>query len=195
MGRDSTSDVFNDLLKVAECLSKEAASWKNKLLAPALGLGMVLAPEGGEIAQAQQPKQEITTPSKSQRNSAALLETPAVHKQMGKLYTSATLTWMGNTTKEEYSFTVNADGSVTPIKTSRIEGKNEVEVPAGTQAIVHTHPKGYLPTPGPGDVLAAQKANAPNYVLTQKQLWVANPDGTTEKVGDVNWKHGGLEIK
>ncbi len=114
---------------------------------------------------------------------------------MGKLYTSATLTWMGNTTKEEYSFTVNADGSVTPIKTARIEGKNEVEVPAGTQAIVHTHPKGYLPTPGPGDVPAAQKANAPNYVLTQKQLWVANPDGTTEKVGDVNWKHGGLEIK
>ena len=125
----------------------------------------------------------------------AVLKTQAVHAQMGKLYTVASHTWMGNPSHEEYSFTVNADGSVSPIKTSGTAGKNAVEVPPGTQAIIHTHPAGYKPEPGPGDVPAAQAANCPNYVLTQKELWVANPDGTTAKVGDVSWKHGQLDIK
>ena len=34
-----------------------------------------------------------------------------------------------------------------------------------------------------------------NYVLSKNELWVANPDGTTSKVGDVSWKHGELVIK
>ncbi len=125
----------------------------------------------------------------------ALLKTPAVHDQMGKMYNSASHTWMGNASREEYSFTVNADGSVTPVKTSGTSDKNSVEVPEGTQAIIHTHPAADSPKPGPGDVPAAKKAGCPNYVLSQRELWVANPDGTTAQVGDVSWKHGQLEIK
>src|SRR5271166_4394356 len=61
----SSDEIEADLLKVAEDLSKEAAPWKNKLLAPALGLGMALAPGA---AQGQQPKSNQ----------------PAVHQQVKK---------------------------------------------------------------------------------------------------------------
>lgn len=49
-------EVHADLLKTAEDVSKEAAPWKQKLLAPALGLGMALAPG----AKAQQPTSQQT---------------------------------------------------------------------------------------------------------------------------------------
>ena len=125
----------------------------------------------------------------------AVLKTQAVHAQMGVMYKKAAHTMMGNPTHEEYSFTVNADGSVTPITTSGTANSNSVTVPAGTQAIIHTHPAGTKPTPSEGDVLAAQKANCPNYALSQHELWVANPDGTTAKVGDIDFKKGDLVIK
>ena len=73
----------------------------------------------------------------------ALLSTPAVHAQMGTLYNDARHTFYPQlssvqTKKQEYSFTVNQDGSVTPITTSGTDNKNQVEVPPGTQAIIHT---------------------------------------------------------
>ena len=79
----------------------------------------------------------------------------------------------------EHSFTVNADGSVQPIESSNSTQTNTVTVPAGTQAIIHTHPNGTLPSPGPSDIPAAKAAHCPNYELSRDQLWVANPDGTT----------------
>jgi hypothetical protein len=55
MNRENESgDILFDMLKTAEDLSKEA-DWKSKLLAPALGLGMALAPS----AQAQQQQFDL----------------------------------------------------------------------------------------------------------------------------------------
>ena len=138
----------------------------------------------------------LASPVVAEETQHAILKTQAVHDQMGKMYTNASHTWMGSSSShEEYSFTVNADGSVTPITTSGTANSNSVTVPAGTQAIIHTHPAGTKPEPGPGDVPAAQKGNCPNYVLSQHELWVANPDGTTAKVGDIDFKKGDLVIK
>lgn len=136
----------------------------------------------------------LASPVVAEETQHAVLKTPAVHAQMSKMYTDASHTFMG-ASREEYSFTVNKDGSVTPIKTSNTADKNTVDVPEGTQAIIHTHPAGDSPKPGPGDVHAAEQANCPNYALSQRALWVANPDGTTAKVGDVEWKHGEVVIK
>jgi len=124
-----------------------------------------------------------------------LLDTPVVRAQMGKLYDKAAHTFVSGGPRNEYYFTVNADGSVTPIITSGTADKNKIDVPTGTQTIVHTHPNGTHPQPGPNDVTAAQAADCPNYDLSQDQLWVANIDGTTAKVGDVEFKHGEVVIK
>ena len=125
----------------------------------------------------------------------AVLKTQAVHDQMGKMYTVASHTWMGNPSHEEYSFTVNADGSVSPIKTSGTAGKNAVEVPPGTQAIIHTHPADYEPTPSEADVKGAVATGVPDYVISHSEIYVANPDGTTAKVADIDFKKGDLVIK
>lgn len=68
-------EIHADLLKTAENVSKEAAPWKNKLLAPALGLGMALAPG----AKAQQPKEP--TPQTQQMKS----ETPQKPTEPAKI--------------------------------------------------------------------------------------------------------------
>ena len=131
------------------------------------------------------------------------LQTPAVHAQMNDLYKNAQHTFFPQphvgpnaAPHEEYSFTVNKDGSVTPVVSSHTNDKNAVTVtPGETQAIVHTHPLGTYPSPGDGDVPAAEAAGCPNYVLSVDELWVANPDGTKSMLADVSFKHGNLEFK
>lgn len=60
------------------------------------------------------------------------------------------------------------------------------EVPAGTVAIVHTHP-GHLPNPSPGDAALSRRLSLPVYVLTRGS--VTRTDGArmeTVAVGDWN---------
>ena len=133
----------------------------------------------------------------------ALLETPAVHAQMTAAYKKAQPTFMPATMasagtkipRNEYSFTVDKDGKPSDVVTSGTDNKNSIEVPAGAQAIVHTHPTADSPLPSEGDIAAAKAAGCPNYELSHSEIWVANPDGTTGKVGDVSLKHGDLVIK
>jgi len=123
------------------------------------------------------------------------INTEAVYAQMNKLYDSARPSYMGMN-KFEHSFTVNKDGSVTDITTSKTDKSNAVTVtPGTTDAIIHTHPYGGDPHPSPGDFDVAKTAGCPNYELSRDELWVANPDGTQAKVGDVSWKHGEIVIK
>lgn len=131
----------------------------------------------------------------------AILHTPAVHDQLTKLYKDAQHTYYpqlsGVQVKgQEYSFTINKDGSVSPITSSGLDKKNEVEItPGQTTDIAHTHPLHADPKPSPGDVATAEKNGVDNYSLSIDQLRVAQPDGSTHQVGTVSWKHGNLEIK
>ena len=125
----------------------------------------------------------------------ALLKTPAVHDRMSEMYQKATHTFMGNNDHTEYSMTVNASGNPSGITSSNSADSNKVQILPGTQAIVHTHPAGDSPDPGPGDPDAAKVAKCPNYVLSQHQITVVYPNGKTEKVADVEWKNNDLEIK
>jgi proteasome lid subunit RPN8/RPN11 len=69
------------------------------------------------------------------------------------------------------------------------------EVPSDAQALIHTHEPGVSPQPSRQDIEVAKQLGCPNYELSMFALWVANPDGTTAKVGDVEMKHGELVIK
>jgi hypothetical protein len=126
-----------------------------------------------------------------------VLRTPEVHAQMAKMYKQAAPTMLkGTSLHQEYSFTVDKkSGKPSKIESSDESNKNHFVKPDDpVTAIVHTHPDGTLPTPGPGDPLAAVLVDAPNYELSQKELWVVQPDGTQEQVGTVEWKHGDIVI-
>ena len=133
----------------------------------------------------------------------AVLKTQAVHAQMVEAYKKAQPTFMPKTMipagqqaqRQEYSFTVDKDGKPTDISTSGTAGKNAVEVPPGTQAIIHTHPADYKPTPSEADVKGAVATGVPDYVISRSEIYVANPDGTTAKVADIDFKKGDLVIK
>ena len=47
-------------------------------------------------------------------------------------------------------------------------------MPAGTVAIVHTHPQN-APLPSQGDIEVAQRLHVPNYVLTRTNITAADP--------------------
>jgi hypothetical protein len=59
-------------------------------------------------------------------------------------------------------------------------------IPAGTVAIVHTHPKS-LPNPSYGDVALARKLNLPVYVLTRTSITRTSGGKTTELVAVGDW--------
>jgi HK97 family phage portal protein len=123
-----------------------------------------------------------------------LLKTPAVHTGMTDLYKQAGNSYMG-TDKQEHSFTVDANGKPSAITSSHSSAANTLTVTKGDQAIVHSHPKGTDPRPSEADIAIAKSEGIPNYELSRDELWVANPDGTTAKLGDVSWKNNEVSIK
>jgi proteasome lid subunit RPN8/RPN11 len=128
-----------------------------------------------------------------------LLKTPAVHDGLKNLYTTAGDSYQG-ANKQEHSITIDKEGNPSEIATSHDSSKTTVSVhkengKVTDQAIIHTHPKGTDPHPSDADVQIAKKTGIPNYELSQNQLWVANPDGSTAKVADVEWKNNDLSIK
>ena len=133
----------------------------------------------------------------------AVLKTQAVHAQMVEAYKKAQPTFMPKTMipagqqaqRQEYSFTVDKDGKPTDISTSGTNDKNTVIVPQGSTAVVHTHPIVDSPTPSEADVKGAVATGVPDYVISHSEIYVANPDGTTAKVADIDFKKGDLVIK
>jgi hypothetical protein len=59
------------------------------------------------------------------------------------------------------------------------------EMPPRFGFIIHTHRKGYAPQPSWGDTNTARKFGVPDYVLSLHELYVAMPDRTIHKVGDI----------
>ena len=130
----------------------------------------------------------------------SVINTPAVHAKMGELYKKAEHTFMKSGAvggHAEYSFTVNKDGTMSDITSSGTANANAVTITADTEAIIHTHPVGTMPSPSPGDVTAATACGCSNYELSQNALWVAEPGGASggTKIGDIEMKHGELVIK
>jgi len=133
----------------------------------------------------------------------AVITSPAVHAQMVAAYKQAQPTFRPKITAtagtliphNEYSFTVDKDGKPSGVVTSGTEDKNTVVVPDGAQAVVHTHPSADHPYPSDADIAYAKSTGVPDYVISSNELWVANPDGTSEKVADIEMKHGDLQIK
>jgi len=133
----------------------------------------------------------------------AVITSPAVHAQMVAAYKQAQPTFRPKITAtagtsiphNEYSFTVDKDGKPSGIVTSGTNDKNTVVVPDGAQAVVHTHPSADHPYPSDADIAYAKSTGVPDYVISSNELWVANPDGTSEKVADIEMKHGDLQIK
>jgi hypothetical protein len=112
------------------------------------------------------------------------------------LYASASTSFHGHgSDKIEHSFTVDGAGNPREIQSSHDSAKSSVTVHPGDKAIIHTHPDNTDPKPSPADAAIAKQFGIPNYELSKNQLWVANPDGTSEKVADVEWKNGELSIK
>jgi hypothetical protein len=123
----------------------------------------------------------------------AILKTAAVHDQMGKLYSSASASYLGQD-KIEHSFTVDGAGKPRDIQSSHDSAKSSVTVHPGDQCIIHTHPKRTDPKPSAADIAIAEQFGIPNYELSANELWVANGDGSTAKVGNVEWKDGELVL-
>jgi HK97 family phage portal protein len=129
-------------------------------------------------------------------DSHSLIKSPEVNAQVTKLYASASTSFHGHgSDKIEHSFTVDGAGNPREIQSSHDSAKSSVTVHPGDKAIIHTHPDNTDPKPSPADAAIAKQFGIPNYELSKNQLWVANPDGTSEKVADVEWKNGELSIK
>lgn len=61
-------------------------------------------------------------------------------------------------------------------------------IPAGTVAIVHTHPLQADEHPSRGDIAQARKIGLPIYVVTRMNLYVVDPNGDVIKLfAGTNW--------
>jgi len=114
---------------------------------------------------------------------------------LAPLYHAAAVSFVATDFQTEYSFTEQADGSFSKISSSNEHWHNRVTLYNNTVAIFHTHPKDCSPRPSQDDIDVAKKNHVLNYVLSIYALWVAEPDGTVEKVGNVEIKHGKVVIE
>ena len=119
----------------------------------------------------------------------AVLQDHAVQVQMVCLYKTMLFD------KYEHAFSIKGDWTPTAISSSAASRSVHVNVRTDDLAFIHTHPPGTDQHPSQQDIAIAQRMGFPNYELSVFALWVAMPDGTSHKVGDVNFKHGELEIK
>ena len=123
-----------------------------------------------------------------------LLLPPQAVQQLLPLYEKARLSFFGKS-HYEYSFTYTDEGNVLPITSDRDYNQNSVRICTNTAGIVHTHPAGTDKRPSPNDIEVAKRVGIPNYVLSQYELWVAMPDGRVQKVADVKFKKGKVELR
>ena len=80
----------------------------------------------------------------------------------------------GQSTKEHSAFLVAGEGGELelvkwPYEATSMRASYRGAIPAGTVAIVHTHPN-ILPNPSLGDAALARKLNLPVYVLTRSSI-------------------------
>jgi proteasome lid subunit RPN8/RPN11 len=113
-----------------------------------------------------------------------------------KLYDKAAVTFLSNHEKQEFSYTIDRNGTESDIKSDHDWTRNVVAVDNDTVAVVHTHPNGTSPEPSQGDRAAATNSGIDVYTLSQHELWVAHPYAKrAEKIGEVIWEHGHIRIK
>jgi proteasome lid subunit RPN8/RPN11 len=113
-----------------------------------------------------------------------------------KLYDKAAVTFLSDHEKQEFSYTIDRNGTESDIKSNHDWTRSVVTVDNDTVAVVHTHPNGVSPEPSPGDRDAATNNGIDVYTLSQHELWVAHPYAKrAEKVGEVIWEHGHIRIK
>jgi len=124
---------------------------------------------------------------------APILRTPTVHRQVTALYIRALVTFMTDD-GTEYAFTFDVNGQVSDIQSSYEHDRTVVTISTSTVGVVHTHPRGCSPRPSEQDITVARDAGIDNYVLSEYALWVAHLDGRVEKVGNVTLKRGDLLI-
>lgn len=96
----------------------------------------------------------------------------------------------GHATKEHSAFLVrDANGKLQLVKWpgdgTRMSATYHGTIPAGTVAIVHTHPNG-LPNPSRGDAALARKLNLPVYVLTRRGI-TRTSGGKMEIIAAGDW--------
>jgi hypothetical protein len=118
------------------------------------------------------------------------LDRPATLEGLDRLYNKAISSYGGGE-RAEYSTELDPQGRPEPIASSHMNDKNRVQWNRGDMALVHTHPKGDMPQPSPGDFAAANQMHAPNFELSRDAVWAAMPGNPKPvKVADVEYKHG-----
>lgn len=120
---------------------------------------------------------------------------PAVEARLTDLYKMAASSYLDPAITDEHSFVWNKFGNPGNIgSTHESDHDHLVITPGYTSGLIHTHPVSVDFRPSDGDVDTAKKAGINNYVLSQRQLWVASPDGTRSKVADVSFRDGKLSL-
>ena len=120
---------------------------------------------------------------------------PRVEAALTPLYSAASVSFVNPNTYFEWGFIYNTDGNPGSIETSHDNEMHErVLVYSNTAGIVHTHPHRADPRPSAADVNIAKSAHIPNWVLSESELWVAEPNGKVVKVADVEWHDNKLII-
>jgi proteasome lid subunit RPN8/RPN11 len=116
--------------------------------------------------------------------------------QLTRLYDRAAATFLSDTEHIEYAYTIDRDGTVSPIMSMHDFNRNTVTVDRDTVGIVHTHPRSVSSEPSPEDRDLATKSGLDNYVLSAHELWVAHPFAKrVEKIGEVEFKGGKLVVR
>src|ERR1039457_114586 len=104
------------------------------------------------------------------------------------IYKAALMSFAGYELSE-YSYTINGSGKAGPITSSHAASRNRVTVLSTDLAIVHSHPKHIEPSPSCHDVDVAVRLHIPNYVISERELWVAWPSGKIEHLGHISFNH------
>lgn len=116
--------------------------------------------------------------------------------QLTRLYDKASVTFLSDKDKQEFSYTIDRNGIVSGITTSHDWVQNTVTIDRDTVGVVHTHPRGTSPMPSPGDQEAANNNGIDVYTLSLYELWVAHPYAKhAEKLGEVEFKGGKLIVR
>ncbi len=119
---------------------------------------------------------------------------PAVEKQMEKLYEKGATSFVTSYVREEYAFVVDSNGQPKEITSDHETRTNKVRIVTGDIAIFHTHPAGTNPKPSDMDIAGAKKAGVPVYTLSQRELYVALPSGKVLRIGSVEPRKNRLVI-
>jgi hypothetical protein len=116
--------------------------------------------------------------------------------QLSVLYNRAAATFLSDNQHQEFSFSIDRDGTVSSIQTDHDWNQNTITVSGDTVATVHTHPRGTSPKPSPHDQDVATNTGMDVYVLSVHDLYVAHPYGhQPEHIGGVEVRHGKVVVQ